>query len=307
MKVLSIALLLLSSFVFADTTDTRQVRINNDGPSTIVELLTEKTRTELRTVTVNTMCSRTEYRYQCHNRAPYCQTQCRYGYCQRVCHPGGRVCQNIPVQVNYPCQRTQTREVEVLDHYVNTTVKLNFDFGDNEVNENLTLVATGNTLTAKSQTQNFAVYLTDKHIRTSSQGETVYKDIDLDIKFVNANSVNNVMRDGIKGVSLRNGILSFEVNRDFNFKDFVQNIKLYQDRRGMGDIFLAQKDLRRNDLLDVQVNGNKKIMSLDVSSVIRSTPDRLRVILTTQFTPLNYTLLNPDSLQMSTSANWLFY
>lgn len=307
MKTLSMLLLLLSSLAFADTTDRREVRINNDSPNDIIELLTEKTRMEVRTITINTTCTRTEYRYQCRYQPPYCQTICRNGYCQRVCNGGGQICQNVPVQINYPCQRNETREVEVFDHYVNTSVKLNYDFGDNDVNEKLVLIASGDTLIAKSDTKNFAVYLTNKNIRTSSQGNTVYKDIDLSLKFVNASIVNNVIQNGIRNVSFNSGVLSFEVDRDFNFKDFTQNIKLYRDRRAAGDIFLAQKDLQRNDLLNVQVSGNKKIMTLDVLTLINSTPDRLRVILTTQFSPLNYTLLNADSLDMQTSVNWLFY
>lgn len=307
MRMLSIVLLILSSMAFSDTSDMKTIRVGNDMPNNIVELLTEKTRIEQRTVVVNSTCSRTEYQYRCHNQPPICRNECRNGYCRRVCYPGRRVCSNIPVRVNYPCQRTETRQVEVFDHYVNTSVKLNLDFGDNNINEQITFIARGNQLIAKSNTKNYAVYITDKDIRSSSTGQTVYKDVELSIKYIDAQKINNVIGNGIKNVHLRNNILSFELDRDFNFKDFSQHIKLFEDQRIGGDVFLREKDLMKADMMDIQVNGNKKVMSLDLRSIINRTPQRLRVVLSTEYKPLNYTLLNYETLETKTSASWLFY
>ena len=145
-KSLLVLLCLISSAVFADTSDVERFLYNGLDNTVEMNLSTEKTRTEYRDVRVPSTCYRTEYRRVCRQQQPTCRVVCdRNNRCRRVCRGGGRVCRNEPVQVRYTCMRWERRAYQVHDYDVETNVRFVFnnDQASNDVREEFTMRVTG--------------------------------------------------------------------------------------------------------------------------------------------------------------------
>ncbi len=308
-KFLVLFLALLSTTSFADTSAIE--RLLYDGYNSIEEmnLTTEKTRTEIRTVRVPATCYRTEYRQRCTQRAPQCRTICdRNGRCRNQCRPGGRVCNTVPVSVPYRCMRNETRAYQVHDYYVETNVKFNFNTSEvsDIVREEFTMRMTGErpSLSVKGSKNYFLVL--DRQSRNESRRAGVkYVNLTYKVNLIPANRANEVLKNGIQNVKLRNGILNFQLGAGFNLRSFTQQIRIFQNRRLGSDPLLLDKFLSNREK-NVQGAANASQVSIDLNALGVNIPSKLRVILDTRFDIDENKILNKGEIPSSVSANWVF-
>jgi len=311
MKTLLVALgMLLSLNVSADTTALERVWFNGDQQVDSVELQTEKTRTEYRTVTVPSTCYRTEYRYRCTHRPPTCRSVCHpQRGCRRVCNGGGRYCRNVPVQVPYRCTRQVRESYEVFDYYVNTEANFNYDLSDilNGAAEEFKVEVTGKDI--KMSVEDSGKYLilnrNNDILMTQRNGDTLTQIINYDLDFVQMSKIDEALGAGVQDVVYKNGVLNFALGKGFNTKDFIQNIKVYNSRRFRSDILLFDRNLTENEM-DISTNGNQTMISINFSKIGVNVPSRMRVIMTTKYNTKGAKVLNANESNLEASANWIF-
>lgn len=310
MKALSIYLMLmLSSLSFADTTMSEGVWFDGTQKSDTVKLTTDKTKIESRTVMVPSICTRTENRRQCGWQHGRCRNVCRSrNNCTRVCSPGRQVCRNIPVQVNYPCDRAVVQEFEVLDYHVNTSVTLDYNIEDilGGAGEEFVVSVTGKDMTLSVQDSKEYVVLKEQADASANRnGQVLEQNFKYKIDFVPAKKITDVFDHGIKNVSLANGILTFSLSNNFNTEDFIQNLKVLKARRLARNIVLFDKDLTDADM-DVSVYGDSKLIIVDLNKFGVKQARRTKIVLTTKFNPKGYEVLNKDSFELEASEDWVF-
>jgi hypothetical protein len=308
-KALFLVLTLLSTAVFADTSAVE--RLLYDGYSTVEEmnLSTEKTRVEYRTVRVPATCYRTEYRQRCTTRPPQCRTVCdRNGNCRNRCAPAQRVCNRVPVQVAYRCMRNERRAFQVHDYFVETNVQFQFNTADvsDIVREEFTMRMVGERATLSAiGSKNYFLVL-DRQSRNESRSAG-YKYVNLvyKVNLVPAARAQEVLRNGIQNVKLRSGILTFNLGAGFNLRSFTQEIKIFQNRRFGTDYLVLDKRLSGTDM-NVQGASNSSLVTIDLNSLGVNVPSKLRVILDTKFDIDERKILNRGQLKSSANANWIF-
>ena len=295
---------------FADSTAVETFLFNGLEESKEVNLTTEKTRTEYRTVRVPSTCYRREVRRICENRRPVCRRVCdRRGNCRRSCSTGGRICRNVVVNRPYRCMRTETRAVEVFDYFVETKVKFEFNnrnIGADAVKEQFSMRMTGERANLSvASSKNYLIVL-DKELRSERAGNGV-KNVDLTYKIslLPAQSSSRVLENGIRNVKLRNGILNFTLGAGFNLNDFSQQIRIFKNRRLGTDTLLLNKFLSENDA-NVQSTASGSAISIDLSSLGVDIPSKLRVILDTKYKIDENQVLNRNEVKLNASANWVF-
>jgi len=309
MKALLImALCLVSNLSFADTTDVRSLLIDGSQEQVEVNLSTEKTRTEYRTVRVPSTCYRTEYRQRCTTRPPQCRQVCRNGNCRNVCRPGGRTCRSVPVTVSYRCMRTETRAYQVHDYYVETNVQfiINTDEVLNDVAEDFTMKMKGDVSDLSVRgSKNYFIVL-DKHHRNESRSNGVkYINLTYNIDLVPAHKAKSALENGIKNVKLRKGVLNFSLGEGFNFSEFTQKIRIFKNRRLRSDKLLLKKVLSEAEV-NMQVNSDSTDISVDLNTLGIKLPSKMRVILDSSFNIDENKLLNKGEIKTDTVANWIF-
>jgi len=308
MKTILSLLLLMSSFAYADTSAIERFIFDGSMDSKVVNMTTEKTRTEYRQVPVRTTCYRTEYRQRCEMRPQPCRQVCRQGVCRNVCPPPVRRCHQVPVSIPYPCTRIETRAFEVHDYYVETTATFDFaEVVDNaRVNEEISIGMKGeiSSLSAKGS-KNYFIML-DSSSRSESRGNGVkYVDLNYKVRLVSAVNARNVLSNGIQNVKLRSGILSFNLGAGFNLEDFSQQIRLFQNRRLGSDILILDRDLALNDMNVISTTNSSNI-TIDLNSLGVNVPSKLRVILDTKFMIDENKILNKNEVSTSANSNWVF-
>ena len=311
MKLMVVAILcLISSFAMADTTDVRTLLIDGTTDYLETNLSTEKTRTEYRRVRVPSTCYRTEYRRRCHTTPPQCRQICdRRGNCRQRCDGAGRtVCRDVPVSVPYSCTRYEDRPYQVHDYYVETNVKfiLNVDeaLGDASEELRIKMRADRSDLTVKGSKNYFIVL--DKSNRYESRGEGVkYVDLTYNISLVPAQNANSALKDGIKNVKYKRGVLTFSLGEGFNLEDFTQNIKVFKNSRLRADRLLLDTKLTDTDL-NVQANSGSTDMTVDLNSLGINVPSKVRIILDTEFKIDMNKVLNKDDIKTKATTNWVF-
>jgi hypothetical protein len=306
--LLLLVLCFVSSVTFADTSDVRTLLIDGLEEQVEVNLSTEKTRTEYRTVRVPSTCYRTEYRQRCTTRPPQCRQVCRNGNCRNVCRPGGRTCRSVPVSVPYGCMRTETRSYQVHDYYVETNVKLNIntDQVSNDVAENFTVKMKGeNSKLSVKGSKNYFVVLDKRHKNESRRDGVKYIDLTYSINLVPATQAKSAFANGIKKVKLRKGVLNFSLGEGFNLSDFTQQIKIFRNRRLGTDKLLLKKDLTETEI-NVQVSSDSTDLSVDLNSLGIKVPSKVRVILNSKFNIDESKILNKGEVKTDASANWVF-
>lgn len=292
----------------ADSIDVKSYYFDGLEQNAQVLLNTEKTKIEYRTVTVPATCYRTEYRRVCHPRPRSCRQECRNGRCTTVCSPAGRICRNEIVQIPYRCMRRVTRPFEVHDYYVDTYAQLNFDLQnlDGGVGENFKISMKGeqDKLTLQDS-KNYLVLLRNKSRSESFDG--AYKTVNLkyDISFASVKKIDEVIGNGIKNVSLENGILQFELGKTFNTREFIQNLKVYKSRTLSKDILLFDRNLMQNEM-DIQIMASNSVITVDLVKLGIQIPSKTRVILTTKFNERGAEILNSSKLKIQATANWIF-
>ena len=309
MKALVLFLLMaLSSPAFSDSTATERVWFDGGQETSTVNLSTEKTRTEYRTVTVPSTCYRTEYRHQCRWTPGHCRSVCRNGRCRRVCSPGRRICRSFPVRVPYHCERTVRESYQVFDYYVNTTVNVGYELENISApaNEEFLFSVTGKDLSLTvADSKNYLVLKKAKQTESARSGDTLEQTFNFNIDFVPAVTIEEALGGGIQNVVLNNGILRFSLGKSFNLENFVQNLKVYNSRVIISDVLLLDKDLKANEM-EISTDGDLKTITVDLNKLGIELPSRMRVIMTTSFNPKGATIMNKDSFELQTSANWLF-
>jgi hypothetical protein len=278
---LLITLSLLSVTSFADSTAIENFLYDGSQEVKEVNLTTEETRTEYRTVRVPATCYRTEYRRQCHQRPPACRTVCdRNGQCRNRCTRGGTVCRSVPVRVPYTCWRNETRGYQVHDYDVETNVKihvLNEDISNNP-RENFKIKMTGDTPSfGVSASSNYFVFLDKKMKKERMQTGVKFVDIIYKVRLVSANEAKSVLSNGIQGVKLKNGILNFRVGAGFNLNEFSQKIRIYRNRRLGTDPLLLTKVLTTNEM-NVQTVNNSTQIAINLRELGINLPSKMRVI-----------------------------
>lgn len=306
-------LLLIMSFIMALPAMADSVDVKNfyfDGSNSVADLLlsTEKTRIEYRTVRVPATCYRTEYRRRCTRQPQNCRQVCRNGQCRRVCSAPRTICRNVPVSVPYRCMRTERRPFEVHDYYVDTRAQLNFNLAglNGGVAENFSVRVEGERDgLSVNGSKNYLVLLQNKNRVERRNGDLKKVDITYDLSFASAKRINHVLGNGIKNVSLKNGILQFELGKSFNTTDFIQNLKVYRSRRLASDILLFDRNLTQNEM-DIQVNGSVAAVSIDLARLGIQVPSKTRVILNTSYNTRGALVLNPNDVKTEASANWIF-
>ena len=306
---LLITLSLLSVASFADSTAIENFLYDGSQEVKEVNLTTEETRTEYRTVRVPATCYRTDYRRQCHRRPPMCQRVCdRNGMCRNRCSGGGTVCRTVPVRVPYTCWRNETRGYQVHDYDVETNVKihvLNEDLSNNP-RENFKIKMTGDTPSfGVSASSNYFVYLDKKVKKERMQTGVKFIDIVYKVRLVSANVAKSVLSNGIQGVKLRNGILNFKLGAGFNLGDFSQKIRIYRNRRLGTDPLLLTKFLTHNEM-DVQTVENGSHIAINLRELGINLPSNMRVILDTEYLLNEDKLLNKDQIKTKAYSNWIF-
>ncbi len=305
-------LLILGMLSFSSFADTSAIeRFLYDGTQEVqdINLTTEKTRTEYRTVRVPATCYRTEYRRTCHRQPPVCRRVCnRRGICQNRCTPGGTVCRNTPVRVPYSCWRNETRSYQVHDYYVETNVQINLLNEDtsNLPREEFRMKMTGerSSFTVKGSS-NYFIFLDKKHRRERMQAGVKYVDLIYNVRLVSAADAKNVLGNGIQGVKLRNGILNFKLGAGFNTSDFTQKIRIYRNRRLGRDPLLLTKILTMNEM-NMQTVNNESVMAVDLRNLGINLPSKMRVILNTDYQINEDRLMNKGQIKTSASTNWVF-
>jgi hypothetical protein len=305
---LLLVLCIVSSATFADTTDVRTLLVDGLEEQVEVNLSTEKTRTEYRTVRVPSTCYRTEYRQRCTTRPPQCRQVCRNGNCRNVCRPGGRTCRSVPVSVPYGCMRTETRSYQVHDYYVDTNVKfiINTDQVSNDVAEKLTIKVRGeNSKLSVKGSKNYFIVLDKRHRNESRDAGVKYVDLTYNLNLIPASKSKTAFADGIKNVKLRKGVLNFSLGEGFNLSDFTQQIKIFKNKRLGTDRLLLKKDLNDTDV-NVQVSSDSTNLSVDLNSLGIKIPSKIRVILNSSFNIDESKLLNKGEIKTDASANWVF-
>ncbi|MBD65861.1 MAG: hypothetical protein CME62_11685 [Halobacteriovoraceae bacterium] len=300
MTKLILMIFLFSCAAFADSTDIERVLF--DGTQTYEEanLSTEKTRTEYRTVTVPSICYRTEYRRRCTTTPPVCR--------EGRCRPGRRICRTVPVQIRYRCMRRETRAVQVHDYNVETKVVFNFNNTDvlDDAQEEFQMKMTGETpsLSVKSS-KNYMVVVDHDNKTEQRRGGTKYIELTYKINFIPAHKLNQVLGAGIQDVSYRNGVVGFKLGAGFNFNDFTQKIKVYRNRRLGTDILLLDKALAQNDA-QIQTSAGATHIKVDLHQQGIQVPSKARIILETSFNIDAQKVLNKNELKFADSVNWVF-
>lgn len=307
-KLLLILSLMMALPVMADSVDVRSFWFDGSQSVADLQLSTEKTRTEYRTVTVPATCYRTEYRRRCTRQPQNCRQVCRNGQCRRVCSAPRTVCRNIPVSVPYRCMRTERRPFQVHDYYVETQAQIKFDAS--EINggagEEFKVRMEGDRDGfSVNGSKNYLAMLINKDRREVRNGGVKNVNLTYDVTFASAKKIQETLGNGIKNVSLRNGILKFELGKAFNTVDFIQNLKVYRSRRLATDVLLFDRNLTQEEM-DVQVNGSVAAVTIDLESLGINVPSKTRVILNTSYNTRGLLVLNPKDVKTEASANWIF-
>ena len=282
-----------------------------DGHQQIEELnlYTEMTRTERRTVRVPSTCYRTEYRRVCSYRPPQCRTVCdRNGNCHNRCSSGGTVCHQRPTQVPYGCMRTVTRSYEVHDYDVETKVTFEFNLNDSSetVQEKFQVRMNGERATLNVfGSKNYFLVLDKKSRRENREHGVKYINLNYKVRLVPATDVKSVFANGIQNVYLKDSILTFNLGAGFNFEDFTQQIRIYRSRRFRTDPLLLTKLLSNNEMIVKQTN-NSSMVTIDLRNLGISLPNRMRVVLDTKSKINMSNVLNKNDVRTSASTNWLF-
>lgn len=294
--------------VLADTVDSKSFWFDGSQAQADLNMSTEKTRIEYRTVRVPSTCYRTEYRRRCYQQPGSCRQVCRNGQCHRVCSPPRTVCRTVPVNIPYPCTRMERRAFEVHDYYVETQANLNFDMAnvDGGAGEEFLVKMAGekDTMSVRGS-KNYLVMLKNKQRHESRSGDVKQVNISYDVTFASAKKISETLGNGIKNVSLRNGLLQFELGKHFNTADFIQNLKVYRSRRLASDILLFNRNLTQNEM-DIQVNGSVAAVTIDLARLGIQVPSKTRVILNTTYNTKGLEVLNPNDIKTEASANWIF-
>lgn len=307
--LLFLLLSVVSSFALADSTDIRNFLFDGSADYQEVNLSTEKTRTEYRTVQVPSTCYRTVYRRVCSPAPRNCRQVCRNGNCRRVCSGGGgTVCRTVPSTQPFPCMRTETRAYQVHDYYVETTARFEFNNTDvaNDAAENFTMKMIGEVASLSvNSSKNYIIVLDKQQRAEQRQAGVKYVDITYKINFVPTAQLNEVLGNGIQKVKLKDGVLNFHLGAGFNFDNFIQNIKIYQNRRVGSDILLLDRVLTASEA-NVQSTSAASILSVNLKNLGISLPSKMRVILDTKYKVDENKVLNRGELKLDASANWVF-
>lgn len=308
MKLVLSLLMLISSMAFADTTATSHFIYDGSTDYKEINMTTEKTRTEYRQVRVRATCYRTEYRTRCSQGAPVCRRICNGNRCQRSCTPGRRICRQVPVSIPYTCMRWETRAFEVHDYDVVTRAEfiMKDDNAPVRLNEKLTLTMRGENESLKAQgSKNYFIILEKESRQESMQPGVKYVDLVYNVRFVSAQKANEVLRNGIQNVKLRNGVLTFTLGAGYNLNDFSQQIRLYQNRRLGRDTLLMDRMLSGNDL-NVITTANASNISINFADLGVKVPSKARIIIDTKYLMDTSKVLNKGEIKTEESANWIF-
>jgi hypothetical protein len=301
--------LLMASSAFADTTAIRRVLFNGGVEHQEVNLNTEETRTEYRTVRVPATCYRREVRRVCDRRTPpVCRQVCRQGNCRRVCSPPRRICRDEVRNIPYSCMRMERRAFQVHDYYVETNVQFEFNNSDvmNDANEEFAIRMTGELASLKVRSSKNYVIVLDKQSRRESRGAGVkYVNLVYKINFIPSSGTSRVLENGIRNVSLRNGIVNFTLGAGFNLNNFTQQVRVFKNRRLGTDRLLLNKMLTANDA-NVQSTASATTISIDLKTLGVQVPSKVRIILDTKYKIDVNTVLNRNEVKLDASANWVF-
>lgn len=309
MKILIALLMMVSSSLFADTADVRTLLLDGSRTYEAVNLSTEKTRTEYRTVRVPSTCYRTEYRTICRNEGRQCRRICdRRGNCRNQCTPGRRVCRQEPRQVRYTCMRNETRAYEVFDYNVETAVR--FEIDNSEVQdyarEEVTVKAIGDkTSLVVRGSSNYFVYLESQNRTETRRSQTKFINLDYRIKLIPAYVANNVLKNGYQNVKLRGTILHFSLGAGYNLEDFVQRIRIFRNRRLGTDPLLLNRALSPSEVT-ITERQNRTDVTIDLANLGIQLPSKMRVILDVNYNLDTNRVLNRNQIKTSASTNWVF-
>lgn len=306
--ILCFVLALASSALMADTTDIRNFFFDGTTETQELNLSTEKTRIEYRTIEVPSTCYRQVVRRVCNNRPRTCRRVCNNNRCRRVCSGGGRVCRDVVRTIPYRCIRRETRAVEVHDYFVETNVKFQFNTTEvaQDAAENFEVKVTGETPNLKvNSSKNYIIILDKQGITSNRQGDVKYIDLVYKVNFIPAAQVNSVLGNGIQKVKLRRGVLNFHLGAGFNFDNFSQKIRIFRNRRLGSDRLLLDKLLTANEA-NVQSTASASIVTVDLNNLGIDLPSKMRVILDTEYKIDPETVLNKNDIKLDASANWVF-
>ncbi|MCO4756124.1 MAG: hypothetical protein KC478_16705 [Bacteriovoracaceae bacterium] len=303
------ALLMALSFSlisFADTSAYESFVFDGSNLEETIELNTEKTKKEYRTVRVPSTCYRTEYRHRCFQER-VCSTRCPNGQCRRFCRPR-RVCRTVPVQVPYSCERRVRRAYDVFDYYVDTKVNFKFEIEDVLAGafEDFKVEVSGENVSVSVKDSRNYLILQDKvSSNAKREGDTLNQNLEYRLRLIPAEVVTSALDNGVQNVSLNNGVVRFTLGAGFNTEDFIQNLQVYRSRRIISDVLLLDKNLSADDM-EIRTLGQNKEIMIDLNEIGVDVPSRVRIILTTTFNTKGATILNSKSFKTEASANWIF-
>lgn len=297
------------SVAIADTTQMRTFNFDGSNIEQVLEMATEKTKTEYRTERVPSTCYRTEYRRRCHSEPGRCQQTCHPERgCRTYCSPPRQICRNIAVQVPYGCMRDVTRSYEVFDYHVNSEVKVSLSVEEevSQISENFKVSVTGDKVSIKvDSSKNYAIVLDQKNLSERWNGNIKEIQAEYKINLIPAQRINGVLAGGIQNVKLNNNVLSFTLGEGFNLDDFTQRLRIFQYRRIFTDILVYDQSLTSNDLIVVMQGGDSNI-TIDLNSLGVNVPFQKRIILDTSYNVGDKEILNKTDFKFEASSNWIF-
>jgi hypothetical protein len=251
---------ILSLFVasaYASTTDSETIFFDGSNSNAVVQLQTEKTRTEYREETVPRTCYRTVivgYRQVCRRPSNPRQPQ---------------QCWREPIYRNeaYTCYQTIRTPYEVFEYYVDAQIGINFgDVPEGIVAaENITASLNGDILTLRSQgSKLLVVELQDLTQNRRVDGNVLMIDASATIKFHDAQKIKAALN--LTDVRIQSGTANYNLGPIAGLQ-LSHNLKIVNNPRLGGSTTLFDGEMNA-DVLSREERGNLTAMSVKFEDVL---------------------------------------
>ncbi len=271
MKHLLILCSLVISFVTFAQSDSQTFVFDGSDLSKSVSLSDSVYRTEYRNEQRATVCYRNVIvRHDRVCRSVQTGTVCSTVNGQRVCRPTyTQQCHSTPVYVRqaYTCYQTVTVAYQVLDHYINANVRLNFSEVPAGViaQERITLNLNDDRLTSRVNSSGNVALLYTKKETSRMEGRNVIKDVTFNVQVVDLQKALLPIKAKIELVSASSDELVLEAGEIPADLSYTYSLELKK---------------KNNALYDGMVPNNAiEIEALNGRSIIKIKLDKIRLAL----------------------------
>lgn len=258
-----------------------------DGSRNSMELLLkgEKTHTEYRQETRNTICYREEvvYRRVCGGYGP-----------GRGPFPGG--CQTYPTyrSIPYPCTQVVSIPYEVKDYDVDARVlldvtKLN---ASATASEALTATLNGDQLTLSTSSKKFLVMLKKNDVRSQMSGSVKFMDAFYAVEMIEAAPVLKALQ--MSDISLENSVLNFNLGPISNTANIGFALNVTYKRFLGSDTVMFDRELNMSEV-ELKANGAGSEAGVNVEKLGIALTEGKYALTAKAFFKAEGTLLNKDT------------